>query len=253
MATPAAFTPRLLALGDSAWTLVLGRDIEAGTLARVAGLAQQLAAQQTGTTALAGITDVVPAFASLTVHFDPWIADADALGRHLLALARQHHLQSGPGRQWTLPLCCADDFAPDLPHLCEVSGLSRTRAIGQLLSTRLRVCMIGFQPGFPYMAGLPPALSLPRRASPRQKVPAQSVAIAGGMCGIYPWDSPGGWNLLGRTPVRLFDPTQTRQPALLAAGDEVCWTEVDRPTHDRLLNDIARGMPRETFLTKTNA
>ena len=77
---------------------------------------------------------------------------------------------------------------------------------------------------------------------------AQSVAIALDMCSVYPWESPGGWNLLGRTPVVLFDPVQTAQPAMLAAGDEVRWTAVDRSAHDRLARDIAQGLPRETFI-----
>ena len=98
------------------------------------------------------------------------------------------------------------------------------------------------------MGGLPPALVTPRLPSPRQKVPAQSVAIALDMCSVYPWESPGGWNLLGRTPVVLFDLRHAEQPALLAAGDEVRCHAVERATHDRLAAEIARGMPRETFL-----
>jgi inhibitor of KinA len=245
---PADTPPRLLALGDSAWTVEFGHSIDPATNGRVMGL-NHLIAQQLGTDPLlAHVTDVVPTFRSLTVHFDPWRTDARALGQRLLALAQADHRSLAQGRQWVLPVCFDEDFAPDLPRLCRTTGLSRETVIADLLSAAFRVYMLGFQPGFPYMGGLPAELALPRLPSPRPRVPAQSVAIAGAMCAVYPWDSPGGWNLLGRTPVVLFDPAQTEQPALLAAGDLVQWFEVDRATHDSLATDIARGLPRDAFL-----
>lgn len=243
--TPA---PRLLPLGDGAWTLELGSAIDTATHQRVTGLHALVAQQRCTEPLLATVTDLVPSFRSLTVHFHPWPTDALALGQRLLVLAQQGQTMDLQGRQWLLPVCFDADFAPDLPRLCEARGLTREAAIGLLLQARLQVYLIGFQPGFAYMGGLPPALALPRLATPRQQVPAQSVAVAGDLCGIYPWNSPGGWNLLGRTPVQLFDPQNADQPALLSAGDSVRWTEVDRTTHDRLMADIAHGLPRETFL-----
>ena len=240
--------PRLLPLGDSAWTVEFGSAIDAATNARVMGLAQRVAQARTMDPLMAPVTDLVPTFRSLTVHFDPWTADAGALGPALLALAQQGVEIATQGRRWQLPVCFDEDFAPDLARVCELRQLSRTQVIDGLLGASFRVYKLGFQPGFPYMGGLPPALATPRLPSPRQKVPAQSVAIALDMCSVYPWESPGGWNLLGRTPVVLFDPSQTEQPAMLSAGDELQWTEVDRATHDRLATDIARGLPRETFL-----
>lgn len=241
-------TPRLLALGDSAWTVEFGHAIDDTTHARVMGLAGRIAGARGVEPSLAAVTDVVPTFRSLTVHFDPWAGDAAAVGRLLLSMAQEGQQTSVHGRQWRLPVCFDEDFAPDLPRVCELRQLSRTEVIQQLLGARFRVYMLGFQPGFPYMGGLPPALVTPRLPSPRQKVPAKSVAIALDMCSVYPWESPGGWNLLGRTPVALFDPAQTEQPAMLAAGDEVRWTEVDRATHDRLAREVAQGLSRETFL-----
>lgn len=240
--------PRLLALGDSAWTVEFGDAIDDTTHARVMGLTGRIAGARGVEPSLAAVTDVVPTFRSLTVHFDPWAGDAAALGRQLLAMAQEGQQAAVHGRQWRLPVCFDEDFAPDLPRVCELRQLSRTEVIHQLLGARFRVYMLGFQPGFPYMGGLPPALVTPRLPSPRQKVPAKSVAIALDMCSVYPWESPGGWNLLGRTPVVLFDPAQTAQPAMLAAGDEVRWTEVDRASHDRLAREVADGLPRETFL-----
>lgn len=239
--------PRLLPLGDSAWTVELGSSIDDRIHARVMGLSALIARQRYTHPLLARLTDVVPTFRSLTVYFDPLNTDAPALGAHLLALAQQEQDVVLVGRSWALPVCFDDDFAPDLPRLCDAKGLTRTAVIEQFLSARLRVYLLGFQPGFAYLGGLPPALAMPRLAAPRARVPARSVATAGELCGIYPWDSPGGWNLLGRTPVQLFDPSQADQPALLSAGDEVRWTAVDRRTHDRLADDIARGLPREAF------
>ncbi|MBL8389943.1 MAG: 5-oxoprolinase subunit PxpB [Hydrogenophaga sp.] len=240
--------PRLLAVGDSAWTVEFGHTVDAATNARVMGLAERVAVARGDDPLLTPVTDVVPTFRSLTVHFDPWTGDAGALGRRLLAMAQEGQQTSVQGRQWRLPVCFDEAFAPDLARVCELKRLTRDEVLRQLLDATFRVYMLGFQPGFPYMGGLPPALVTPRLPSPRQKVPAHSVAIALDMCSVYPWESPGGWNLLGRTPVVLFDPAQAGQPAMLAAGDEVRWTAVDRATHDRLATEIARGLPRSTFL-----
>lgn len=241
-------TPRLLALGDSAWTVEFGSRIDAATHARVMGLADQLAKVMPGDPLMAGVTDLVPTFRSLTVHFDPWTSDAAVLGQRLLAMANEDSLATMQGRLWQLPVCFDDDFAPDLARVCEQKQLSRAEVIRQLLATTFRVYMLGFQPGFPYMGGLPLELATPRLPKPRQRVPAKSMAIALDMCAVYPWESPGGWNLMGRTPVVLFDPAQAQQPAMLTAGDEVQWIAVDRAHHDRIATDIARGLPRETFL-----
>lgn len=240
--------PRLLALGDSAWTVEFGQAIDAAINARVMGLVERLTAARRDVPLLAPVTDLVPTFRSLTVHFDPWTADAGALGQHLLAMAQEGGQTTTSGRQWWLPVCFDDDLAPDLARVCDLKQMTREEVIQQLLGATLRVYMLGFQPGFPYMGGLPPALVTPRLPSPRQKVPAQSVAIALEMCSVYPWESPGGWNLIGRTPAVLFDLRHADQPAMLAAGDEVRWTAVDRTTHDALVADLARGLPRETFL-----
>ena len=189
--------PRLLALGDSAWTLEFGSAIAPDINARVMGLAERVAQLRGAEPLMAAVTDVVPTFRSLTVHYDPLEADAAGLGNKLLALAQEGHQDIQQGRLWHLPVCFDADFAPDLPRL---------------------------------------------------EVPAQSLAVAGEMCAVYPWESPGGWNLLGRTPVVLFDLRHTEQPALLAAGDSVRCFAVDRATHDRFAAEIARGLPRETFL-----
>ena len=248
MARPASPPPRLLALGDGAWTLEFGNEIDAALNARVMGLAEQVATARREAGPLAGVTDVVPTFRSLTVHFAPRAANAEALGEWLLAAAREGTVSEHAGSCWRLPVCFDAEFAPDLPLLARTKGLTEGQVIARLLDAEFRVYMIGFLPGFPYMGGLPPELAMPRLATPRQRVPRNSLAVAGEMCSVYPWESPGGWNLLGRTPVRLFDPRYAQQPAMLAAGDLVRLHAVPRDEYDRLLESIRNGaLPREAF------
>lgn len=240
--------PRLLALGDSAWTLEFGSAIHPAVNARVMGLAERVTRARDTEPLMASVTDVVPTFRSLTVHYDPLRSNASALGERLRVLAQVGSQDMRPGRLWHLPVCFDADFAPDLSRLAKAKGLRHDEVIQRLLATTFRVYMLGFQPGFPYMGGVPPELHMPRLPTPRQKVPAQSLAVAGEMCAVYPWESPGGWNLLGRTPVRLFDLRHADQPAQLAAGDELRCHAVSRATHDSLAAEIAQGLPRETFL-----
>jgi KipI family sensor histidine kinase inhibitor len=127
--------------------------------------------------------------------------------------------------------------------------MSESKVIEQLLASTFRVYMIGFLPGFPYMGGLPKALSTPRLKTPRQRVPSNSIAVTGEMCAVYPWKSPGGWNLIGRTPVCLFDLRHQEQPALLSAGDTVTWYEISHNEYTDLFSQCQSGqMTRETFL-----
>ena len=249
MDTQELLAPRLLALGDAAWTVEFGREISAAVNARVMDLAERIALLRQDDPLFATVSDLVPTFRSLTLHFDPLLTDAEALGERLLALGQQAGSKLHEGRRWRLPVCFEGDFAPDLPRLAEAKGLDQEAVIQRLLEAEFRVYMIGFLPGFPYMGGLPPELAMPRLASPRQRVPANSLAVAGEMCAVYPWESPGGWNLLGRTPVQLFDLKQAGQPAMLAAGDRVRWYAVSRNEYEQLQQQIQGGaLPRESFL-----
>ena len=229
MTTPHPLFPRLRPLGDAAWIVEFGRTIDEATHARVMGLAQALAAQ-CAQGLWPAVLECVPAYTTLTVHFDvsgPADAVQDAAAP-LLALAHGAAPLSQPGRHWRLPVCFDADFAPDLHDLAQARGLSVQAAVALLTGTAFRVYMLGFQPGFPYMGGLPAALEIPRRSSPRTAVPERSVAIAGRMCAVYPWRSPGGWHLVGRTPLQLFEAQHPDGPAWLRAGDEVYWFAVSR-------------------------
>lgn len=234
-------TPRLLALGDAAWTVEFGADIDPGLFARVLGLQQRVQqARASGAAPWQGVGDVVPTFRSLTVHYDPLVSDGAALGTALLTLAQQAEALPAQGRRWCLPACFEPPFAPDLPALAHRAGLSEAQALRILLQSELHVYQLGFLPGLPYMGGVPPVLHAPRLAVPRTAVPAGSVALAGAMCTVYPWESPGGWHLVGRTPVPMFDLRRT-PPALLASGDTVRWHAIDPDTFVRLQRQAQGG------------
>ena len=127
--------------------------------------------------------------------------------------------------------------------------MTRNAVIDLMTATTFQVYMIGFMPGFPYMGGLPAALEMPRLSSPRKALPARSLAIAGAMCAVYPWESPGGWRLLGRTPIPMFSAREENAPSLLAAGDRVNWRAVDRAEFERLEAAALRGeLARESLL-----
>lgn len=246
-------TASLLPLGDSAWTVEFGETIDPALHARVMGLN---AAVDTACARgeLAGIVDRVPTFRSLTVHYDPFAINGEALGRQLLSLAESAGSARSEGRHWRLPVCFDADLAPDLERLATTKGMAPAAVIDLLTATTFRVYMIGFMPGFPYMGGLPPELAMPRLASPRKSVPARSLAVTGEMCAIYPWESPGGWNLLGRTPVSLFDAAEETSPVLLESGDQVRWQAVSRAEYDSLEHDLANShLSRSSFLIAPEA
>lgn len=209
--------PRLLDLGDAALTLELGDSIDPATSARVMAARNALL----GLPGLTGITDVVPAYRSLTVHFDPLRLDREALAQALLDAAEARPEESAPATRHVIPVRFGGESGPDLESVAEATGRTADDIVAALCALDLRVYLIGFLPGFPYMGELPEWLRLPRRATPRTAVPAGSVAIAGSQAAVYPWQSPGGWHLLGRTMLPLFDAARPGQPALLAPGDTV--------------------------------
>ena len=255
METPAqpAFsdTPRLLPFGDTAWTVEFGARIDPALHGRVLGLLEALERSRKDE-AFAGIVDLMPTFRSLTVCYDPLACDGERLGEALLRLAETAGAVQREGRLWRLPVCFDDEFAPDLEELAQTKKLAREAVIEILLGTSFRVYMIAFMPGFPYMGGLPPALEMPRLKSPRKAVPARSLAVAGSMCAVYPWESPGGWRLLGRTPVPLFS-ADDEEPSLLASGDRVNWRAVCREEFTELEAAAQAGrLSRESLLAGEN-
>jgi KipI family sensor histidine kinase inhibitor len=222
-------------LGDGAVLLTVAGalDLDANALARRVALD----IRERG---LAWVTDVVPALVTVAVCFDARTAREAAerraaLERMLLdALKRASEPRAdAPARTVEIPVCYDPAFAPDLEEVARRTGLDAVRVVELHAAAPHRVLMIGFAPGHPYIGGLDARLAVPRRASPRLRVEAGSVAIANAQTAIYPFAIPGGWNVIGRTPLALFDPA--REPAsLLEPGDEVVFVPVTRTEFDRI-------------------
>lgn len=231
---------RILDVGDTALTVEFGKLISPALLAAVNALDTAIG-REAGHPELAGIIETVPTFRSLTIIYDPLrtsrhVLEA-ALGR---LLDEAEHAPPREGRHWRLPVCYGGEAGPDLEHVAAASGMRAAEVSALHAETDYSVYMLGFLPGFPFMGDLPSPLHLPRRTEPRVRVPAGSVAIATGLTAIYPWESPGGWHLLGNCPVPLFD-AQRAAPALLAAGDRVRFEAVDRDAHRAIAADCAAG------------
>ena len=201
-------------VGERAWLLSwTDSDEEAANRRAVAAWRRLLRAPP------AGLLDAVPAARSLLVRGDARL-DPRPLAALEAAAAKGRPKAAGSGRRHEIPIVPG---GADLAEVLERTGLDTERFWRKFLGARLRVGFVGFAPGFPYLYGLPEELRLPRRSSPREAVPAGSVALAGPYAGVYPSTLPGGWNLVGTTSVRLFDPGAV-PPALLAPGDEVVFT-----------------------------
>ncbi len=231
--------PRTLAAGDTAFVVEFGDAIDRAVNARVMALHRAIAtARQDGR--LAGVSETLPTFRSLMVFYDPLASSRAQLEPEVLALAAGQQTTTTAGRLWSLPVCYDRALAPDLTEVAERTKLGVDEVIALHAGATYFAYVLGFMPGFAYLGGLPKALDLPRRKEPRVRVPQNSVAIAGEMTAIYPWESPGGWHLIGRTPVALFD-LRRDQPILWDAGDEVRFEPVDRATHDRIAAQVAEG------------
>ncbi len=240
--------PRARSLGDRALTIEFGSEISLANHARVMGFAAELEKRRQQR-ALPGVVEWVPAFASVTVYFDDVVEDLKATGEALLGIAANAASLEHAGTRWRIPVCFDEAFAPDLQRLAEARQLAPEEVVSKMCGTEFHVYMLGFLPGFPYLGGLPAECEVPRLATPRRAVLARSLAVAGRMCAVYPWESPGGWHLLGRTPLRLFDLGDPARPALFSPGDVVQWYAIDSDRYRELDGQASQGqLARERFI-----
>lgn len=211
------------ALGERAWLLRLGEGIDAGCNRRVHALARHIREQ-----APAWLEDLIPAYASLAVvlRIDAVEARTQARDWLVACVESPQPPDEAIAEPVEVPVLYGGDAGPDLPAMAEALGLSVEGIIQRHANGDYLVAMLGFAPGFPYLLGLDPALAMPRLDSPRTSVPAGSVGIGGHQTGVYPRAGAGGWRLLGRTPLQLFD-ARREQPALLQPGDRVRFAPVD--------------------------
>lgn len=227
--TPSKFhsSVEITPLGDAALRVSVAVDFESHS--DVALRAVLDARDRVRAANIPGVTDVTPAYQTLGVFYDPYCAGSV----ELLIRNVRHAIVSGSAatsstpRQMIVPVCYDREFAIDVGDVAKRAGVSAEEVVKRHSSAEYRVVCVGFTPGFPYLSGLPPELATPRRATPRTQVPAGAVAIGGKQTGIYPQASPGGWNIVGRTPLQFFDPAKD-PPALLQAGDVVRFRAINR-------------------------
>ena len=227
----------IMPLGDSALTVRVDdrfKDAPEKTLKEVLNVVRRLEDAH-----IPGIIELAPAYTTVGVFFDPirvidgavepdcvieWLTQKICEG---LAHGKRKRGGRAVARVVEVPVCYDPEFALDLDHVAQHAQMSPKEVVDLHQATDFHVSCIGFTPGFPYLAGLPEKLATPRRATPRKEIPAGSVAIGGRQSGIYSLRSPGGWNVIGRTPLRLFDP-QTDPPTLLRAGDRLRFQAISR-------------------------
>lgn len=176
-------------------------------------------------TRVRGVIETVPTFRSLLIHLDPGATSVEKVQDAVVPLLEGLEAQDLASRQWSIPVCYEAEFAPDLVAVAERCGLTPSRVVQMHSANAYHVYMIGFLPGLPYMGDLVKELALPRLVEPRLRVPPGSVAIATTLTTVYPVESPGGWHLIGRTPVKLFD-IERPAPALLNPGDKVAFAPI---------------------------
>jgi len=219
---------KIIPASDSSLLVVFGDTISREMQDRVLGLFRALQGRQD-----ARIRNLHPAYASLLVDFDPLAMTHEEVATLVESPSITGYAAAGGSAVVEIPVCYGEEFGPDLADVAAHTRLSVEDVIRLHASATYRVCFLGFTAGFAYLGGMPEALHTPRLATPRRAVAAGSVGIAGSQTGIYPTETPGGWRLIGCTPLRMFDPL-AQPPTRLQAGDQVRLSPIDRETFERL-------------------
>src|ERR1700736_5362387 len=231
-------------LGDRAVLVRVTGNFDAdpkGALEKVLPAQQTLAAAK-----IPGVVELAPAYTTITLFYDPTLAieagaSVEAIFawferriREAISNAEDVSTDPIPTSTVEIPVCYASELALDLDDVASRAGLDPNAVVDLHSGAEYRVHCVGFTPGFPFLSGLPPQIAMPRRETPRKEIPAGSVGIGGKQTGIYPVKSPGGWNIIGPTPLRLFDP-QKNPPALLRAGDRFRFRPISHDEFERLI------------------
>lgn len=219
---------RFLPCGDRAVTVEWGSTIDENINRQVHAFARKV--EELSHPA---ITEVVPTYRSATVHYRPEVFSYEELKQLLLSLAQGGAEEAEELPVVEIPVCYGGEYGPDLEEVAQHCSLTPEEVIARHTAPTYRIYMLGFTPGFPYLGGMDPSIATPRRKEPRIHIPAGSVGIAGEQTGVYPIVSPGGWQLIGRTPLRLFDP-QREQPILLSAGAGIRFVPIDEETFRKM-------------------
>lgn len=233
--------PKFLSAGDRALTVELGDSVNEATNAMVVALDNALLAQ-----AIPGVVEMVPTYRSLLIMFDPSLISKQALRQRVLSCWPPDAAAASRYRRWTIPVLYGGEAGEDLEYVASVHGLSSDEVVRLHSAAEYRVYMIGFAPGFAYLGGLPERLHTSRRLEPRLRTPASSISIGGEQAAVWPpIEIPSGWHLLGRTPVKTYDPLR-REPFLLAAGDRVVFAPISAQEFTTLSAAAEGGDPVAT-------
>ena len=223
--------------GDRGLLVEFGTSIDPDINRLTRNVAQRLEAL-----AITGILDVIPAYASFLVIYDPHQIGVSSLQETVLAcLDQTDAAPEKEGATVDIPVCYSESFGPDLPNVAGYNGLTPDQVIQIHTAGRYLIYMIGFAPGFPYLGGLDPRLHTPRLDTPRSQVEAGSVGIANNQTGIYPISSPGGWQIIGRTPLRLFVPETENPVPYYRPGDSLRFVSISESEFYRLLREQDHG------------
>ncbi len=235
---------RFLLTGDTSLTVEFGNEISEAINHDIR--AYKIALEKAG---LPGIVELVPTYRSLMVHYDPAVLPYQELRERLEKLLDDMgEIEIPPSPVLEIPVLYGGEMGPDLPFVAEHAGLSEEEVIRIHSSTEYLIYMLGFTPGFTYLGGMSEKIATPRLKQPRVKIPAGSVGIAGTQTGVYPIDSPGGWQLIGRTPVKMYDPDR-ETPILPEAGQYIKFYPVTQDEYDAILKEVEAG----TYVLKTHA
>jgi inhibitor of KinA len=223
---------RIVADGDAMLAIEFEERIDPLVSARAAAVAEALEAAR-----MPGVRDIVPTYRTVAVYFDPLRTERATLRRELEAtadrIASTHRVHRGAIE---VPVCYGDDLGPDLRQVAAFAEIDEDDVVTLHSQRTYQVLMIGFMPGFAYLGSVDPKIAAPRLDTPRLRVPRGSVGIANEQTGIYPSETPGGWQLIGRTPLRPFDMSR-REPFLFRAGDEVRFVPIARPEFERRVRE----------------
>ncbi len=225
-------TMNLLPAGDRALTADFGNVIDEGVNRQVNALKKALLKEN-----IPGLREMIPSYRSLLIEYDPALITLQELSRRVEA-ARPDTVGAAAEKKNVLeiPCCYGGEYGEDLPGLAELTGLSEEEIIAIHSGTDYRIYMLGFLPGFTYLGGMDERIAAPRLPSPRVSIPAGSVGIGGSQTGVYPIASPGGWRLIGRTPVKFYDPHREK-PVLCEAGDYIRFVPITAAEYEKMEKD----------------
>ncbi len=223
--------------GDCALLIEFGNEISEEVNKRVAILKACIEEAQ-----IAGIVECIPTYRSLSVLYKPCEIAFDDLKKKMEAFIENAGLSTEAlGKVYIVPVCYGGEYGPDLQNVGAMNKMEIEEVIATHVSVDYRIYMIGFTPGFPYLGGMSQSIASPRLKKPRTKIYAGSVGIAGEQTGIYPIDSPGGWQIIGRTPLKLFD-INREDPILIEAGNYIRFVEIDLEEYRRIEKEVEEGI-----------